>query len=405
MPLPSSKATGGMHKEQESSKGEGMNSSTRVAGPLSAGEHQKATRALRSLLVRITTVTLALTGLMGLAAFPGAAQVSAHTITSRQASVTTRTSTGMRQYVFARSTDDHLVVRWADVGTPGQTIWSPWQDLGLNSLDTAPAVTTDPNGQSSIIDGAYVQGVSVQHFTYDAQTGRVTKEPLGRVCEHSFGGFCFITGFTSAPAIVDEGAGRLEVFVLAGDHFMIHKVRTVQTNLFGIPTATWSLWSDFSTANFVGDPTALQTPGRTDVFIRSTDNHIYDKTFQNGHWTLWQDLGGLFTSGPAAMSPGNGVIKVVARNLQGGTDVTTFANGQWIFWTPLDTTDVGQDGVVPAVTVSGVPGYAYDLFFELPGGFLDVHSVTASGDAILDHFLASGGILINSTPAAVVVPF
>jgi hypothetical protein len=382
-----------------------MASSTQVAGPLSVGEHQKATQAWRSLLVRITTLTLALTGLMGLAAFPRAAQVSAHAMTSQQTSaVTMQTSTEMRQYVFARSTDDHLVVRWAVDGTPGQTAWSPWQDLGLSSMDSAPSVTNAPG--NSIIDGVYRQGNSIQHFTYDIHTGQVTREPLGRVCDHSFGGFCFVGGFDTAPTIVDEGSGRLEVFtVLESQHTMIHKVRTVQQDPPFLPLVIWSNWSTLSVANFVGDPTALVTPGRTDVFIRSTDNHIYDKTFQNGHWTLWQDLGGLFTSGPAAMSPGDGTIKVVARNLQGGTDVTTFSNGQWIFWTPLDPTAVGQDGVVPAVTASGVPGYAYDLFFELPGGFLDVHSVTASGNAILDHELLSGGIHINSTPAAVMVSY
>src|SRR5262249_1378643 len=121
--------------------------------------------------------------------------------------------------------------------------------------------------------------------------------------------------------------GRMDVFAVSLYHWMIHRWYTINDG--------WSDWEILSVANYDGDPAAVSWgPGHIDVFIRSDDDHVYDKTFDGAHWSLWQDLGpGPYGQAvlysPAAASWSAGRIDVFVVGVDHALYRKWFADGQW----------------------------------------------------------------------------
>jgi N-acetylmuramoyl-L-alanine amidase len=95
-----------------------------------------------------------------------------------------------------------------------------------------------------------------------------------------------------------------------------------------------------------GAPAATWEPGRLDVFVRGSDNHLWYKSYATG-WSGWQDLGGppgLLGSDPAAVSWSAGRIDVFVAGADGHLWRRWYA-GHWSSWEYLGGFLVGAPSV------------------------------------------------------------
>ncbi|GHO90425.1 hypothetical protein KSF_004730 [Reticulibacter mediterranei] len=345
-----------------------------------------------------------------LATVPAYAHTTSSTsdATTEQGSTTVnvKTATGsvMRQDVFARGPNNTLAHRWRTVGTH---TWTPWKLLDLHLASAPTAIQNpDPFHSQGVIHVFYNTQAnsdhtsSIERIGLDLNGNMVFHENLfSRPCEHSFGGFCAPShlGIISAPAVLSRGQLHLgyyheEVFALEDAHTMVHRWLVANDGRGYV----WSDWKVLSRANYVGDPAAISLgPNRMDVFIRSTDNHIYDKTY-NGSWGLWQDLGGDYQSSPTvtSLAAGSMMLFALTNNTISGR---TFSNGSWGAWGKADPTG-GASGTIGA-SRAGFSGQV-DLFVPDSGGFLWLHSDYLNGNNAEIQLL--GGGQITSAPAALV---
>jgi len=128
---------------------------------------------------------------------------------------------------------------------------------------------------------------------------------------------------TSDPATVSWGDGRTDVFVRGTDNALWHKWFN----------GTWSGWESLGGVLSSGPDVSSWAAGRLDIFVRGTDNALWHKWF-NGTWSGWESLGGVLTSDPAAVSWGEGRIDVLVR----GTDNALWHkwfDGAWSGWESL----------------------------------------------------------------------
>lgn len=220
---------------------------------------------------------------------------------------------------FARGADGALWHRWVH-----HDVWSNWVSDG-GYLDSAPTAMLNDNR----IDGFYVSGGNLWWFQELLRLGVVTHSNMGRpagdVVDPECGGFlafCSSGPLISAPALASWGPGRMDVFVLADAHHLVHR---------WFDNFQWSDWELLSVANFAGDPVAVSWGrGRIDVFVHgSDDDHVYQKTFDQGHWFAWQDLHGTLLYSPAAASSGAGKLDLFAVGTDRQLWTKTYRNGQW----------------------------------------------------------------------------
>jgi hypothetical protein len=365
----------------------------------------------------MTLGTLVAAGLFaGLAvALPTAVPASAHTTgsaisaTNQQSSTTVNVKNAagstMRQDVFVRGPNNTLAHRWRTVGS---TIWSDWKLLDLH-LDSAPVAIQNP-------DPVHSQGVihvfyntqansdhtsSIERIGLDLNGNMVFHENLGsRHCEHSLIGFCAPThlGIISAPAVLSrgqlgQGYYHEEVFALEDAHTMVHRWLVANDGRAHV----WSDWEVLSRAYYRGDPAAISLgTNRMDVFIRSIDDHIYQKTY-NGKWGLWQDLGGNYRFSPTVTSLAADSMTIFAFNIN-NISGRTFAHGSWGPWTPNPAARIADVGVGASPSATGAQ---YDLVFPDNRGYLYVQSVSNNGNSITTNLISNIG-QATSAPAVVV---
>jgi hypothetical protein len=74
---------------------------------------------------------------------------------------------------------------------------------------------------------------------------------------------------------------------------------------------------------------------RTDVFVRGSNNGLYQKTWNGTAWSSWSALGGVLTSGPAATSWGANRIDVFVRGADGQLYHRSSDGTTWSSWEPL----------------------------------------------------------------------
>ena len=55
---------------------------------------------------------------------------------------------------------------------------------------------------------------------------------------------------------------------------------------------------------FLGQPAAVASPGRVDVYVRGLDNAAYQRTLTYGRWGDWKRLGGTLTDSPSVTADG-----------------------------------------------------------------------------------------------------
>jgi hypothetical protein len=306
----------------------------------------------------------------------------------------------MRQDVFVRGPNKTLAHRWRTVGS---TIWSDWKLLDLH-LDSAPSAIQNPFNPK-LIDVFYTIQSTVERISVDANGNMVFHEnlksrPGPSKCSILPPGCGFSSpyGIQSAPAVLSRNSTHEEVFALEDQHTMVHRWLIPYRDSFGRVTSYhWSDWQVLSVANYMGDPAAISIgANRMDLFIRSFDNHIYQKTY-NGNWGLWQDLGGNYRFSPTVTRLAPGSMTIFAFNIN-NISGRTFANGSWGPWTPDPAARIADIGVGASPSATGAQ---YDLVFPDNRGYLYVQSVSNNGNSVSTNLISNIG-QATSAPAVVV---
>ena len=146
---------------------------------------------------------------------------------------------------------------------------------------------------------------------------------------------------TGKPASVSWSSSRIDVFVRGSNN-------TLWQRFFA--NGSWVPgWFPIGGAEATSSPAVSSWgPNRLDVFVRRADDALWHTWYDNG-WGSWESLGGVLTSAPAAVSWGPGRIDVVVRG--GGNQVFQkwYQNG----WQPSQTGFVNLGG-----NIDGDPGLA-----------------------------------------------
>ncbi|HEX2127326.1 MAG TPA: hypothetical protein VHF45_12300 [Thermoleophilaceae bacterium] len=113
-----------------------------------------------------------------------------------------------------------------------------------------------------------------------------------------------------SPAIVSQGPGHLEVFVVGGDAAVYKRYYT---------NGNWSNWESLGGTCTSSIGAVARQGGWIDMFVRSTDNGIWHAQMPNGPWVVYYPMGappGGATTGPAACSGNSQHVEIFV----GGTD-------------------------------------------------------------------------------------
>lgn len=137
-------------------------------------------------------------------------------------------------------------------------------------------------------------------------------------------------GFTTGPAAVSWGPGRIDVFGRGEDNALWHA---------WFENGRWSDWELLGGGLTSRPAAASRGHRRLDVFARGTDNAIWHRSFDGDDWSRWGSLGGELDSGPAASAwPTTGFLlwrrerlDVFARSERRGLMQRTYT-GRWAPW-------------------------------------------------------------------------
>jgi alpha-galactosidase len=98
---------------------------------------------------------------------------------------------------------------------------------------------------------------------------------------------------TAGPALVRFDDTHGATFARAANGSLEEKT------LDGTWAASWTALGGPTTGEILGQPAAYGSAnGRIDVFVRGTDNHAYQRTFNGSSWGPWICLGGSLTDAP-----------------------------------------------------------------------------------------------------------
>ena len=97
----------------------------------------------------------------------------------------------------------------------------------------------------------------------------------------------------------------------------------------------WNGWQPLGGA-LASDPTAVSWgPNRVDVFVRGTDGQLWHRWEDGTTWYPWEPLGGALTSGPDAASWSGNRLDVFARGTDGQLWHKWYDGTAWRPWEPL----------------------------------------------------------------------
>lgn len=185
---------------------------------------------------------------------------------------------------------------------------------------------------------------------------------------------------------------------------------TVNTNqmkvfLRGADGACWhddfngSSWAGLQTlfGTIIGEPAAVSWgPNRVDVFVRGTDNGLYQKFWAgSGDFAGWFPLGGSLSSDPVAVSTAVNFIDVLFPDHSNGiTDILYNPNTGWGS-TSIPNTGGANDRLATVVSQGQV-----HVFWRTPNDQLR-HAVRVSATGWSAPETLAGGTLIGGSPSAV----
>jgi len=131
---------------------------------------------------------------------------------------------------------------------------------------------------------------------------------------------------TSGPDAASWGADRKDVFVRGTDNGLWQRTWN---------GTSWSPWVSLGGV-LTSSPAAVSWgPNRLDVFVRGTDNALWHKWYDAAGWHNWEWLGGVLTSGPDVDSWASGQLDVFVRGTDNGLWHRWFDSSGWHHWEPL----------------------------------------------------------------------
>jgi hypothetical protein len=134
---------------------------------------------------------------------------------------------------------------------------------------------------------------------------------------------------TSEPAAVSWDSNRIDVFMRGSDNYIYQKTWT---------PGAWTNWTNVSgtAASLSAPAVASWGPGRLDLFMRGIDNMIYWKAYTGGSWGGWASLGGPSNSAPAAISRGTNAVDLYMRGTDNQIYYKFYNGSSWsASWTSL----------------------------------------------------------------------
>jgi uncharacterized protein YvpB len=133
------------------------------------------------------------------------------------------------------------------------------------------------------------------------------------------------------------------------------------------------------------------TSGRLDVFVRGTDNQLYQRTFNGSAWGNWLPLGGQLAAEPAAVESADGSIDVFVRGTDNGLYRKTWTPAGWSGWQVVGGT------MLSAPAAASASAGHFDVFYV--GADLAAWHRTWDGNAWSQP--QSLGGRLTSNPAAI----
>ena len=126
---------------------------------------------------------------------------------------------------------------------------------------------------------------------------------------------------TSSPSAASPGNGLIDVFVRGTDNAVWEKTTTNGGS-------SWNAWTSLGGTLPSGTaPAACAQGSRVDLFVQGTDGALWHKYTTGTSWSRWESLGGKLISSPSAASPGNGLIDVFVRGTDNAVWEKTTTNG------------------------------------------------------------------------------
>ncbi|MEY9926304.1 hypothetical protein ABH926_000926 [Catenulispora sp. GP43] len=300
--------------------------------------------------------------------------------------------------VFVRDSSGNLQQR-----TWNGSSWSSWSPLSLGvagstgpgSFQGSPAVVSSPSGTDVFVRGG---DNHVWENTYTGDTGSGFPGWTGWV---NLGG-----SVATSPTAASLGQDRIDVFAQGTDGALWQNTYEQVSNGTGggiiTPGLAWGGWKSLggpTGSTFTGTPSAVASLNRIDLFVRGTDNALYQRSLVNNTWTGWTGLGGTLTGAPAAASAGPGQVDVFITQANQGADNVyekqwTTAAGWSGSWASLGSQNVTGGGLAAAESGSRVNVYAqgtdnhlWQWYYTRSGGAWQQLDSTLTLDA-------------NSSPAA-----
>jgi hypothetical protein len=91
--------------------------------------------------------------------------------------------------------------------------------------------------------------------------------------------------------------------------------------------------------------------GRTDTFVRGTDNQLWQRTWTTAAgWTGWSALGGVLADSPGAAASSDGKITVTVHGTDNQVYERTFNGTTWNSWTGRGGPNANAFAGAPAVS-------------------------------------------------------
>ena len=218
-----------------------------------------------------------------------------------------------------------------------------------------------------VIGGEFITVKQFDLFGLGTDYAMYHKRYEGDVTANDPSGWTSLGGiFTSAPAAIAWGNGRVDVFGLGTDHAMFQKtanggewsanwvrlggtftsaaslvVSGSSLNLFargndftlrGSQTTDGSTWSDFENhgGNLASPPAAVSWgANRIDVFAVFNDGSLNHIWWDGQIWNEWENLGGAYMGEPAAVSWAVGRLDVFVKGSDGQLHHHWFDNNTW----------------------------------------------------------------------------
>ncbi|CAM4397928.1 MULTISPECIES: hypothetical protein [Myxococcus] len=215
--------------------------------------------------------------------------------------------------------------------------------------------------------------------------------------------------FTSGPAIITQGTGRIDIFARGTDNQLWQKYWTGNA---------WGPWDTLG-GTLTSDPAAVRRTSSTmDVFVRGGDNTIYQKTWTGTAWTNWASMGGNAASGPAAASWGASRMDVFIRGTDNQLYQAYWTGSAWSAWGSLGGNLAGDPAAVSwgsgridvfarsaddnSIIQKAWTGTAWTNWASLGGQFISSPAVASRGANRLDVFArtADNSLWLNSWTGA-----